>query len=173
MDTDKGNKGMPLFDTAIRPATRDDIEIIVEYNRRLAFESEQKTLPVETLRLGVEALLADSRRGRYFLACVDGQVVGQVMLTTEWSDWRNGDFWWIQSVYVHTDYRRRGIFKALQSHVEELARKTPGVVGLRLYVEHSNAIARQTYERAGLTPTGYLVLEKEFRLQPASWAKER
>ena len=94
-----------------------------------------------------------------------GMPVGTLMLTSEWSDWRNGDWWWIQSVYVAPEHRRRGVYAALYRHVEALARATPGVVGLRLYVEKDNASAQRTYAALGMVDAGYAMYEAEFATQ--------
>ena len=139
---------MPL---SLRRAVPADAPVVVEFNRLLARESEGKALD--------PAVLADPVRGLYFLAEDGGEVVGQTMVTTEWSDWRNGWIWWIQSVYVRPAHRRRGVFRALFEHVHRSARDA-GVVGLRLYVERANHVARQTYASMGLGPTGYVVLER-------------
>jgi ribosomal protein S18 acetylase RimI-like enzyme len=96
------------------------------------------------------------------VAELDGRVVGQLMVTYEWSDWRNGAFWWIQSVYVLPEARRCGAFSALYSHVERLAKATPGVCGLRLYVELANERAQATYRRCGMTDAGYRVMEADY-----------
>ncbi|MCA9169807.1 MAG: GNAT family N-acetyltransferase, partial [Planctomycetales bacterium] len=96
------------------------------------------------------------------VAEADGRVIGCLMITYEWSDWRNGLFWWIQSVYVLAEFRRRGVFRELYRHAEEMARQLPGVCGLRLYVEHENDIARNTYSRLGMSQTPYQIYEKEF-----------
>ncbi len=143
----------------IRPATSDDVELIVEYNLRMALETEGKQLSRVLLTAGVRAVLTDSNRGCYFLAVEAEQVIGQLMITTEWSDWRNGQIWWIQSVFVEPKHRRRGVFRSLYRHVEGAARATPGVVGLRLYVEHNNVLAHQVYESLGMRHAGYLVFE--------------
>jgi ribosomal protein S18 acetylase RimI-like enzyme len=148
---------MPL---TLRRATPADAAVIAEFNRRLAQETEDKTLDDATLSAGVAAVLADPLRGLYFVAERDDAVVGQLMITTEWSDWRNGWIWWIQSVYVRHDARRQGVFRALYQHVESAARADPQVVGLRLYVEHDNHTAQQTYLGMGMERTGYLVLER-------------
>jgi ribosomal protein S18 acetylase RimI-like enzyme len=148
---------MPL---TLRSATAADAPLIVEFNRRLALESEDKTLDVDVLTVGVAAILADPSRGRYFLAERDGEVIGQLMITTEWSDWRNGWFWWIQSVYVLAEARRQGVFRSLYEHVYAQAQAHPEVVGLRLYVEEANRSAQQTYQSLGMERTGYLVLER-------------
>ncbi|MFM8285962.1 MAG: GNAT family N-acetyltransferase [Planctomycetaceae bacterium] len=147
----------------IRPATPADWEVIVDYNCRLALESEGKQLDRQHLVPGVQALLANPQRGRYLLAERNGQVVGQLMHTHEWSDWRNGDIWWLQSVYVHPDFRRQGVFRALHAQLEAEALADPGVVGLRLYVEEQNTRAHATYAAMGMTPGGYFVLERWLR----------
>jgi ribosomal protein S18 acetylase RimI-like enzyme len=147
----------------VREATHDDAETIAEFNCRLAAETEDKPLDPETVRQGVSTLLSDDRRGKYFVACTsDGQIVGQLMHTFEWSDWRNGDIWWLQSVYVHADFRRQGVFRKLNQHLEQLAESTPGVVGLRLYVENENARAQETYRSLGFKEPGYRVMERLF-----------
>jgi GNAT superfamily N-acetyltransferase len=144
----------------IRRATVDDAEVVAEFNRLLAQESEGKTLDPATLVPGVRAGLEDPRKSLYFLAEEGGRVLGQLAVTFEWSDWRNGWFWWIQSVYVRPEARRAGVFRALYAHVERLAREDPEVIGLRLYVENGNHAAQQTYQRLGMRPAGYFVLEK-------------
>jgi GNAT superfamily N-acetyltransferase len=144
----------------IRSATPADLDVVCDYNARLALESEGKTLDRRLLEPGVAAVLADPQKGLYFLAELDGRAVGQMALTYEWSDWRNGWFWWIQSVYVHPDHRRRGVFGVLYRHVEEAARRDAGVIGIRLYVENENHAAHATYERLGLEWTSYRVMEK-------------
>jgi ribosomal protein S18 acetylase RimI-like enzyme len=144
----------------LRRATPADAAVIAEFNRCLAHETEGRTLDDATLSAGVAAVLADGTRGLYFVAERDGAVVGQLMITTEWSDWRNGWIWWIQSVYVRKDARRQGVFRALYRHVEAAARADPQVVGLRLYVESENHAAQQTYLEMGMERTGYLVLER-------------
>jgi GNAT superfamily N-acetyltransferase len=142
----------------IRDARTEDLAVLVDYNARLAAETENLTLDRAVLEAGVRNGLADPARARYFVAEIDGRVAGQLMLTHEWSDWRNGDIWWIQSVYVAAEFRRRGVFRALFEHVRRLARAS-GVVGLRLYVERNNAPARATYLGLGLTETHYVLME--------------
>jgi GNAT superfamily N-acetyltransferase len=153
---------------AVREAAQTDWPTIVEFNRRLAQETESLVLDGPTLEAGVKAALADATKARYFVACTaDGQIVGQMMHTYEWSDWRNGDIWWLQSVYVHPDYRSQGVFRLLFEFVEQRAKEDPGVVGLRLYVEDHNERARAVYERLGLTAAGYGVMEAVWRRAPA------
>ena len=148
---------MPM---TVRGATPADAAVIVDFNRRLAEESEGKQLDLAVLRPGVERALADPAKCLYFVAEDDGQAIGQMMITYEWSDWRNGWIWWIQSVYVRAEARRRGVFKALFDHVRQTAQRTGDVVALRLYVEKENETAQRTYHRLGLDSTGYIVLER-------------
>lgn len=144
---------------AIRDAKPADIEVIVRHNAALAMESEDKHLDHETLESGVRGLLSDRAKGRYYIAEINGEIAGQLMLTREWSDWRNGWLWWIQSVYVHPEHRRAGVFRALYAHVVETARRAGDVRGIRLYVERGNEPALQTYEALGMNDAGYLVME--------------
>jgi GNAT superfamily N-acetyltransferase len=144
----------------VRAATPADVAVLCEFNARLSEESEGKTLDPHRLRRGVEAMLADDAKGRYFLAEEEGVVVGQLGVTTEWSDWRNGFFWWIQSVYVRQDARRRGVFRNLFQHVHEAAKRDPLVIGIRLYVDRSNHAAHGTYRTLGLEWTDYHVMER-------------
>lgn len=150
---------MPVI---VRPAQARDLDFIVEGNQRLARETEEKHLDLTKLRPGVESLLAAPEKGKYFIAELDGQAAGQIMFTTEWSDWRNGFFWWIQSVYVIQTARRCGVFTALFRHIEQLARNDVTVCGLRLYVDHDNQAAQRTYRRLGLSSTQYSLMELEF-----------
>ncbi|HVY68336.1 MAG TPA: GNAT family N-acetyltransferase, partial [Verrucomicrobiae bacterium] len=139
---------------------------IAEFNIRLARETESKALEPERVRGGVEALINDPAKGFYFVAEADGEVAGQICVTFEWSDWRNGNFWWIQSVYVLAEQRGKGIFTALFQHVEKLARDRQDVCGLRLYVEQENHRAQQVYEKLGLGLAPYHVREIDFVLAP-------
>jgi len=144
----------------VRAARPSDAPLIADYNRRLARESEGRELDPETLDRGVSALLSDPAHGQYWIAEADGAPVGQCLVTTEWSDWTNGRYWWFQSVYVEPGYRGRGVFRALWDHVESSARRLGDVASLRLYVERDNASARSVYEKLGMEATGYLVYEK-------------
>lgn len=147
----------------IREARPDDAGTIAGFNSDMAVETEGKTLDPDLIGPGVAAVLADTSRGRYWVAETAGRIVGQLMVTYEWSDWRNGDIWWIQSVYVLPESRRHGVFRALYRHVEALAVATPGVIGLRLYVETGNMRAQQTYESLGMVKPNYLVMEAMLR----------
>ena len=146
-----------MQDIHIRAAHAADADVLRDYNLALALETEALKLDPEVVLAGIHALLADDSKGRYFVAECEGRVIGQVMHTFEWSDWRNGMFWWLQSVYVHPEFRSRGVFTVLFRHVEALARADAGVCGLRLYMEHANHRARGAYVRLGLSPAGYEV----------------
>jgi ribosomal protein S18 acetylase RimI-like enzyme len=145
---------------AIRPATPRDIEHVCDFNRLLALETEGKTLDRALLYSGVASVLADASKGLYFLAHENDQILGQVGLTYEWSDWRNGWFWWLQSVYIITQARRRGVCAALIEHIRQTARADSCVIGIRLYVEQANAAAQAFYRAIGLAPTSYQVMEQ-------------
>lgn len=142
----------------VRAATAADADTIVRFNAALAWESEHKRLHEPTLRAGVHAQLTDPAKGFYTVAEHDGQIVGQVLITFEWSDWRNGWYWWIQSVYVAEASRRRGVFRALFDHLRARATADPTVIGLRLYVERENERAQRTYASLGLTQEPYLLM---------------
>lgn len=146
----------------IRQATTADEAVIAEFNVSLAKESENLVLDPAVARRGVESALRDSAKGIYFVAEEKGKVVGQLLVTYEWSDWRDGNFWWLQSVYVHPDFRGRGVFKSLFAHAFEEAKKMPDTCGFRLYVESHNHRAQEVYRRLGLKATEYQVMEQVF-----------
>jgi GNAT superfamily N-acetyltransferase len=145
----------------VRDAQPGDHAAIVEFNARLAVESEGKQLDPSVLARGVTTALAEPDRLRYWLAedRETGVIVGQAAISREWSDWRNGWVWWFQSVYIHRDHRRRGVFRALHRHIRAQARAAVDVIGLRLYVEAANDHAQRTYQSLGFTPGGYHVYE--------------
>lgn len=145
----------------IRKATENDIEIIARFNIAMAMETEEKALREETVLAGVRGLFSHPEAGFYIVAEVDHQVVGTLMITMEWSDWRNGVFWWIQSVYIQPEFRRQGIYRSLYTWVKQLARDYPEVCGFRLYVEKENYAAQKTYQSLGMQPTHYLLYEEE------------
>ena len=147
------------MDYKIRDAAPADATAIAKYNSQMAEETEGRALEPGVIGAGVAHVLADKTKGRYWVAESDGEIVGQLMVTYEWSDWRNGMIWWIQSVFVPLPFRRRGVFSALYRHVESLAAAEPDVCGLRLYVETSNHRAQQTYEALGMIKPSYLVME--------------
>jgi GNAT superfamily N-acetyltransferase len=147
------------MEITVRPAEARDIACLVNGNVAMALEAEHKHLDPPTVERGVRAVFESPGHGRYFVAEVEGKVVGQAMYTCEWSDWRSGDFWWFQSVYVAPEARRIGVFRALYRHIEGLAESDPAVCGLRLYVERDNERAQQTYRRCGMRDAGYVVME--------------
>jgi len=142
----------------IRPATLGDVEFLTSGNSRMALETEGLSLDPVRLRAGVRAVFDDPARGFYLIAELEGAPAGQMMITYEWSDWRNATFWWIQSVYTVPEQRGRGVFRMLYSHCEALAREQ-GVCGLRLYVEGHNLKAQATYLRCGMKEAVYRMFE--------------
>ena len=151
-----------VLDIKVRRAVDSDLETIVGFNVSMAAETEGKTLDLERLRPGVAAVLAEGRLGFYLVAEIGEQVAGQLMITTEWSDWRNAYFWWIQSVYVAPGFRRLGVYRALDGHVRTEARKHPNVCGLRLYVDRDNRVAQAVYAGLDMQHSNYDMYEIDF-----------
>lgn len=156
-----------MSDIHIRRATPADASAIVAFNLAMAAETEGRRLDREVASHGVRRVLADPSLGVYYLAEQAGSVVGQLLITTEFSDWRDGVFWWIQSVYVHPSARRYGVYRALHEHVERRARRTNGVRGLRLYVAEHNAAAQSVYRSLGLTRSDYDLYELDWSTESA------
>lgn len=152
----------------VRKANQKDAVSIVKMNKALALETESITLDDQVISLGVAHCLKDSAKGSYFLAEYEGAVIGQLMFTFEWSDWRNGWIWWLQSVYVDPDFRGKGAFKSLFHHVEMLALEKSDVVAIRLYVEMHNLPAKEVYQKVGMQHAGYEVFQKSCNHQPDS-----
>ena len=146
----------------IREGSYDDEDIVVQFNTALALESEGIQLNEDRLRAGVRTGLRGDAGCRYFIACHRGEVIGQLMYTREWSDWRNGFFWWIQSVYVKPNYRQKKVFSRLYRYLNEEARISGNVCGLRLYVAKGNEKAFATYIRMGMHEACYRLFETEF-----------
>ncbi len=144
----------------VRPATPSDIDTIAKYNVDMAMESEGKSIPMAQLRRGVARGMDRGDEVRYFIGEIDGRSAGTLMVTREWSDWRDGWVWWLQSVYVDPDYRGRGVFRAMLDCVSRMASSTPDVLGLRLYVEDENETAQATYRRTGFEDAGYRIFKK-------------
>ena len=138
----------------------DDAQILAEFNQAIALETEARALAEDVALGGVKAVLCDSAHGFYVVAESGGEIAGALLVTYEWSDWRNGRIWWIQSVYVRPGHRRRGVYRTLHEFVRNRARLTGGVVGLRLYVERGNAVAQRTYSAMGMNEAPYLVYEE-------------
>jgi len=161
---------VPNQEIRIRQATLHDVHAVAEFNTALAQETEGKQLEPSRLQQGVKAVLDNPEHGFYLIAedVSSGKAIGQLLITYEWSDWRNGVFWWIQSVYVHKSWRRRGVFRNLYQYVMEEARKKKTVAGVRLYVEKENRLAQQVYQELGLLPAGYHVYELDFVLSRES-----
>ncbi len=153
------------LEPVIRPARESDAETIARFNSAMALETEHLHLDPSRLLEGVRGLFIRPEFGRYLIAEWDGRVAGQTMITYEWSDWRNGVFWWIQSVYVLPEFRNRGIFRALMEQVEKEAGAAGGVCGVRLYVESNNQRAQEVYCRLGFQNTAYRMLEKDYVLR--------
>ena len=150
-------------DLNVRRATSEDCEILAEFNCRLAMETEGRPLDRPTVLAGVRNGLKMSEDVQYWVAEVDGCVIGQLMLTREWSDWRNGWMVWLQSVYVAESHRRAGVFRRLlQQVIAGLQAQETTVVGMRLYVERENSSALAVYQRSGFTDAGYNVQELFF-----------
>jgi ribosomal protein S18 acetylase RimI-like enzyme len=143
----------------IRDAVPADKDCIAEFNSRMAAETKGRRLDEDIIGPGVARLIDDATKGRYWVAEKDGKIVGQIMITYEWSDWRNSTLWWIQSVYVHANYRRQGVYSALHYHVKSIAQAESDVGGIRLYVENDNKRAQRTYETLGMVDSGYRVME--------------
>ena len=146
----------------IRPAVSTDVETIAHFNIALCRETEGRELDPVTVTNGVRRFVSEPNRGRYFVAQIDGNLVGQAAHTFEWSDWRNGEIWWIQSVYVHPHFRGKGVFRTLFMHIKELGEADVDCCGIRLYMERENETARESYRRLGFSETGYVVFERLF-----------
>ena len=156
------NRPTASQDIRIRRPRPADLEVVTDFNQAMALETEGKTLDSDTLRAGVLSVLEDANLGFYLLAEAGNRVVGQLLITTEWSDWRNGYFWWIQSVYVAPDSRRRGVYRSLYQRVLDDAQEAGNVRGIRLYVERENGIAKETYRALGMVHSHYDMYEVEF-----------
>ncbi len=146
----------------IREADIADATTIARFNQAMALVTESLTLPDVAIVPGVKAVFADPALGQYFAAERNGEVVACLLITYEWSDWRNGLFWWIQSVYVTPESRGRGVFRELYADVYQRARDSRGVCGLRLYVESKNERAQKTYSAVGMTRSHYRMFEVDF-----------
>ena len=145
---------------AVRKAELRDAPQIAAFNAAMALETEHKRLLPERIGAGVRRLLGDPSLGFYAVAERGGEVIGCLLVTNEWSDWRNGLFWWIQSVYVEPGSRRQGVYRGLYDFIRELARADPGICGFRLYVEKDNRAAQKTYRSLGMAETDYLIYEE-------------
>lgn len=145
----------------VRPARITDARFLAEGNCAMALETENLQLDPALVLQGVTLALEDPHKALYFVAEVEGQPAGMLMITREWSDWRSADIWWIQSVYVAEQFRRGGVFSTLYRYVQSMARQS-GACGLRLYVEKENSTAQSTYRHLGMELTHYSVMEEMF-----------
>ena len=144
----------------IRRALSQDIAELADFNIKMAYETEGVELIPEVITAGVTTMIDNPQMGFYLVVELDNGIQASLMVTTEWSDWRNGTFWWIQSVYVRPQYRRQGLYRELYLRVKELAEQEPAVCGFRLYVERDNSAAQRTYESLGMTETEYKIFEE-------------
>jgi GNAT superfamily N-acetyltransferase len=152
----------------VRAARTEEGPTLASFQVAMAEETEGRSLDATRVLVGVQASLADPAKGTWFVAEEDGEVLGALMTTAEWSDWRNAWFWWIQSVYVRFEHRGSGVYRALHEHVADLARQRGDVCGLRLYVERENIRARRTYEALGMERTPYDLFEQDLEAPPGS-----
>ena len=143
----------------IRQATLQDHKILVTFQLAMAHETEGIELHAATVKKGVEAVLNDSNKGRYYVAEINGQVVSSLLTTFEWSDWRNGTILWIQSVYVSPVFRRKGVYRKMYAHIKELVLKADNLNGIRLYADKTNVAAQKTYENLGMNQDHYVTFE--------------
>lgn len=153
-------------DVLIRRARLEDVETLIRFSAAMARETEQRTLDPGRLRQGTLAVFDQAERGMFYVAehRPTLMVVGQCLITYEWSDWRNAQFWWIQSVYVDPQWRRRGVYRRLHDTIRQQAEATPDVCGIRLYVEQGNSVAQRTYEAVNLHRAKYEIWEVDFVL---------
>ena len=145
---------------SIRKATINDISVLIDFQQRLADESEGIKLHAAVLRQGMLAMFEDVSKGQYFIAEEDSEIVGCHMITYEWSDWRNGMVWWLQSVYVKESHRKKGIFKKMFENLIGTMNNDPFIIGLRLYVDKTNTRAQKVYASMGMNGEHYTVFEK-------------
>jgi ribosomal protein S18 acetylase RimI-like enzyme len=144
----------------IRTVTINDVDALVQHNALMAMETENKQLDTEIVTAAVAAGINDPTKGFYLIAEIEGKTAGSLMVTYEWSDWRNANMWWVQSVYVRAEYRRQGVYKALYAEVKKLA-QAEKVRIIRLYVEKENTRAQATYEALGMKESYYIMYEEE------------
>jgi GNAT superfamily N-acetyltransferase len=160
---------MPLIDqTTVRLARLEDVDSIVAFSTALALETEGRQLDQARLRDGTQSLFASPERGFFLVAEYShrrrSELIGQLMITYEWSDWRNAVFWWVQSVYVTPVWRRQGVYRLMHDTMAAQAKADSKVCGIRLYVEHNNRTAQCVYQSVGLMPSAYVVYEHDFVL---------
>jgi len=143
----------------VRKAKKEDLKYILEFQLAMAKETENIELHLPTVEKGVAAVYNDSSKGQYYVAEFDGRIVSSLLTTFEWSDWRNGTILWIQSVYVVPEFRRKGVYRSMYSHVKELVLNDNKLNGIRLYADKSNLTAHKTYQNLGMSPDHYITFE--------------
>jgi ribosomal protein S18 acetylase RimI-like enzyme len=143
----------------VRQATLKDYEAIVKFQLEMAKETEGIDLLLEPLEKGVKALLENPSKGVYYVTVINKKVVSSLLTTYEWSDWRNGTVLWIQSVYVMPQYRRRGVYRNMYSHIKSMVLSSDNLMGIRLYADKSNLAAHKTYENLGMNQDHYITFE--------------
>lgn len=143
----------------VRPAIKEDIDKLVEFQLSMAKETEDKELDVKTVKRGISAVLNDAQKARYFVATEDKEALGCFMVTPEWSDWRAGYFIWLQSVYVDPDHREKGVFNEMYSYLKDIVTNNSDYIGIRLYVDSGNYTAIEVYKKSGLKMPDYTILE--------------
>ena len=169
---------MPVLDQLnIRLARLEDAMTIASFSAAMAFETEGRRLDLDRLHLGTIALIETPARGFFIVAEQDQgdsrRLLGQLMVTYEWSDWRNGAFWWIQSVYVDPGWRRQNVFRRMHETVVATAKTSPNVCGVRLYVEKNNSAAQAVYRKVGLALSSYAIYETDFVLARPKGLEDR
>lgn len=143
----------------VREATSQDIPSILDFQLKMALETENVTLEISALTLGVQRMFKDSTKGRYYVAEENNEVIGCLMTTYEWSDWRNGTILWIQSVYVDKPYRGKGVYKELYNFIKQMVQEDPDMTGIRLYVDKTNFSAQEVYKKLGMNGEHYATFE--------------
>lgn len=151
----------------IRPATPEDASKIAGFNVALARETEQCAINRRLVGAGVRTLLAEPRHGFYIVAATGKKIVGMALITFEWSEWQNRQWWWLRSVYVDTALRRQGVFSKIYGYIQEMAERQGNVAGIRLYVEKENSAALRSYCKLGLQPNAYRFLESPLPVKKA------
>jgi GNAT superfamily N-acetyltransferase len=160
------------MEITVRRAEVSDVDALVRFNCAIAEETEGKKLSPDLLRAGVLSVFGDPSKGFYIVADIGGVPAGSLLVTPEWSDWRNSYYWWIQSVYVDPSHRKHGVYRKLHRHVEQLARSSGNVVGLRLYVDIGNSTAKAVYEKLGMARSRYEFFESGELTAPKRWRND-
>jgi len=143
----------------VRKATLNDIDSIVDFQLKMAAETEGIELDKPTVIKGITAVVTDYSKGQYYVTEIDKSIVASLLTTYEWSDWRNGTILWIESVYVNNEYRRKGVYRNMYSHIKQLVLENEKLNGIRLYADKSNHAAHKTYQKLGMSPDHYVTFE--------------